>query len=181
MPKATWGSGDQALSAADIDGADRQEVRKRYSGELPRSGTYRFAIQSIKKDKSSAGNDKLMITLQLDGSWKPNHKQYDGCPVWDHLPIMPQTKERVANFLDAIGATGKDLMNGTVIDERGYVTKLGSVGDPSGILVYCNVKYVPAGDYSAKLETDFNPYSRVDDDEADSAAGSDDDGVEPPF
>lgn len=182
MPKASWGSGDEALTASDIDGAERQEVQKRYSGELPRSGTYRFIIKSLKKGESNSGNPKLVVFATLDGSWRKNHAQYDGCPIWDHLPIMPQTKERVANFLDAIGATGKDLMSGTVVDENGYVTKLGSVGDPAGIMVYINVKYQPAeGQYQASLKTDYSAYSAVDDPDETAGGPAAEGDVEPPF
>jgi hypothetical protein len=182
MPKATWGSGDEALSAADIDGAERQETRKRYSGELPRSGTYRFVIQSIKKAESSKGNPKATITATLDGSWRKNHAEFDGCPIWDHLPIMKSTAERVANFLDAIGATSTDLMKNAIIDENGYITKLGSVGDPAGLMVFINVKYVPARDgYQPKLETDYNAYSAVDDPEETGEGGTGATGEDPPF
>lgn len=181
MPKAKWGAGDKALSAGDIDGAERSETRKRYSGELPRGGTYRFVIQSIKKDVSAAGNDKALIFSTLDGSWKPNHAQYDGCPVWDHLPV--HVTDRLANFLDAVGATGKDFVDGVIVDENGYFTKLGRVGDPKGLLVYINVKKDKGdGSYDPSLKVDFNGYMPVDeDDDSAPAAGADDDGAEPPF
>src|ERR1700750_1290841 len=105
MPKAKWG-GD--LTADDIDGAERGETRKNYSGPLPPAGMYRFIIQSMKKGESNAGNDKVVIFSTLDGSWKPNHAKFDGAPLWDHLPIMKSTLGRVGNFLDSIGAEGKD-------------------------------------------------------------------------
>lgn len=168
MPKATWGAGDNALTADDIDGAERQETRKRYSGELPRGGTYRFTIQSIKKGESKNGNDMLTITSILDGSWLPNHSQYDGCPIWDRLPVMKSTAGRVANFLDAIGAEGKDLATGMIVDENGYVTKLGSVGDPAGLLVYINAKYVAGSKEfpNPKIEVAYNGYLPVDEEDA---------------
>ena len=185
MPKAKWGAGDEALTAADIDGAERGEVRQRYSGEVPPSGTYRFVIQSIKKAESGAGNPKAVIFATLDGSWRPNHKKYDGAPIWDHLPIMKSTAGRVGNFMDAVGGTGKDLIAGCVVDENGYVEKLGSVGDPKGLMVYITTK---REDYegSPQMKTGFNAYMMVDDEdegadgasEADSDAGDD---TEPPF
>lgn len=181
MPKAKWGAGDQPLTAGDIDGAERQETRKRYSGELPTPGTYRFVIQSLKQAESSAGNDKVVVMATLDGSWQPNHKKYDGCPIWDHLPIMASTAERVANFLDAIGATGADLMEKSIVDENGYITKLGAVGDPKGLMVYINVnRKRPTREYpDPAIQVGFNGYIAVDDDEA--VSSDDTDGDDPPF
>jgi hypothetical protein len=184
MPKAKWGAGDKPLSASDIDGAERQETQKRYSGPMPPAGTYRFIIRSLKQGESSTGNDKVTVMAILDGSWMPNHKTYDGCPVWDHLPIMASTKERVANFLDAIGATGADLMEKAIVDENGYITKLGSVGDPSGLMVYINLqRSKPTKQYpDPSLQVGFNGYIAVDDDASGPLPGEgDEDGVEPPF
>jgi hypothetical protein len=182
MPKATWGAGDNALTADDIDGAERAETRKRYSGPTPRSGTYRFVIQSLKKGESGNGNPKLVVFATIDGTWMANHKQYDGAPLWDHLPVMPSTKERVANFCDAIGATSKDFLSGMIVDENGYVTKLGKVGDPKGLMVYINVKKQAAdGPYDESLKVDFNGYIPVDDAEEDDAGTTEGTEEEPPF
>jgi hypothetical protein len=191
MPKAKWGTGDDALSAADIDGAERKEGFARYEGETPPPGIYRFVLKSLLKAESGNGNPKIRIISELDGSWKPKHKQYDGFALFDHLPIMKSTAGRVANFLDAIGATGKDLSLGTVVDEDGYITKLGSVGDPAGLLVYINCSKKPASNgYAEGLQVGFNGYLPVDEaDEADEAPEADEDGAdesgedgdEPPF
>lgn len=182
MPKAKWGAGDNALSAGDIDGAERQEAQKRYSGPQPPSGTYRFVLKSLKKDSSAAGNDKVIVTSILDGTWMANHKQYDGFPMWDHLPVMASTKERVANFLDAIGATGADLMEKALVDEQGYITKLGDVGDPAGLLVYITiVRGKPTKEYpNPSMNVGFNGYIQVDEDGSD-AAGTTGDEEPPPF
>jgi hypothetical protein len=184
MPKATWGSGDKALSAADIDGAEREAPRTRYSGPQPRSGTYRFVIKSMKQGVSSNNNPMITITSILDGSWMPNHKEYDGFPLWDRLPVMDSTKGRVANFLDAIGATGEDLMRKTIVDENGYITKLGDVGDPAGIMCYITIKRdKPTKQYPEPgMSVDFNGYIPLEDDaDADGAAGTADGEDEPPF
>lgn len=183
MPKAIWGSGDEALTASDIDGAERQETRKMYSGDLPKSGTYRFVIQNLQNGESKNGNPKLRVFATLDGTWMRNHAKYDGCPIWDHIPVMKSTAGRVANFLDAIGASSKDLYS-SLVDENGLITKLGKIGDPAGIMVYVNVKQKPAdGGYEAGIQVGFNGYIPVsEDDEAEANAGTEDDGDDaPPF
>jgi hypothetical protein len=181
MPKATWGAGDNPLTADDIDGAERAETRQRYSGPMPQPGTYRWRLGRLKKVTSSNGNDMINVMAFLDGDWKPNHKQYDGAVLFDRVVLTSGNKANVANFLDAIGATGKDLMSGTLIDEAGYITKLGSVGDPEGILVYITVQHSkPTPEYPDKrLETGYAPYIMVEED--DDATGSDDQDDPPPF
>lgn len=185
MPKAKWGSGDNPLTAADIDGAEQIETRTRYSGEVPPGGTYRFTIQSMKQDVSTKGNDKVVVFLVLDGAWKPNHKQYDGAPVWHHLALTNSNKEFVRNFLDSIGATSKDLMENAIVDEAGYITKLGRVGDPSGLQVYVTTqRRKTTREYpDPQLEVTYGGYIPINEDDEAEAAGDSSDGAdaEAPF
>jgi hypothetical protein len=188
MPKATWGAGDNALTAADLDNAERPESTSRYSGELPPAGTYRFTIQSLKKAESAAGNPKIQGVFLLDGSWRRNHKQYDTAPVFNHLALTDKNAPQVAQFLDAIGATGKDLLAGTIVDENGYITKLGRVGDPAGIQLYLNVQHSKTSEKypNPRLEIAYGGYLPITDDDApepDAEPGADDAGTddEPPF
>lgn len=185
MPKATWGAGDNPLTADDIEGAESPESRPRYSGEVPPGGTYRFTLGRLKKDRSSNGNDMIRIIAFLDGTWKPNHKQYDGAPLFTQVTLTKANAPNVKNFLEAIGATSKDLMSGTIVDEGGYITKLGRVGDPQGIQVYITVKQSKrTAEYpNPRLETDYAPFIMVDDDGDDDLGPADDDGdgTEPPF
>lgn len=183
MPKAKWGAGDNPLTADDINSAEVTEPRIRYSGPVPPGGTYRWTIGSLKKDVSAKGNDKVVVRLELDGSWRPNHKTFDGAPVWHHLALTKPNAPNVRNFLDSIGASSDDLLNKTVTDEAGYITKLGAVGDPSGIQVFATVKRSRmTSEYpDPRLEVDFGGYIMVTEDDGDAAgpaAGSDD---EPPF
>jgi len=185
MPKAKWGAGEDPLTAADIDGAEVPEQRTRYSGPLPPAGTYRWTVQSLKQGESEAGNSKVVVFITLDGEWKDNHKKYDGAPVWHHLALTKPNAPNVKSFLDAIGATSKDLMNGSLVDENGYITKLGDVGDPVGIQVYATVKHSkPTEKYpDPRLEVAFAGYLMVDDEDADTDTDTDTDtdGEEPPF
>lgn len=184
MPKATWGAGDNPLTAEDIEAAEAPETRQRYSGEVPPGGTYRFTLGRLKKDVSSNGNDMIRIMAFVDGSWKPNHKQYDGAPLFTQVTLTKANAPNVKNFLESIGATSADLMKGTVTDEAGYITKLGRVGDPEGIQVYVTVQQSkPTPEYpNRRLETAYAPFIMVEDGDDDAAgAGTEDDGGEPPF
>ena len=184
MPKAKWGAGDNPLTAGDIDNAEVPESRARYSGELPPSGTYRFTIQSLKQGVSDAGNDKVTLIALLDGTWKSNHKQYDGAPVFHHLALTTANAPQVRNFLDSIGATSADLLNGSVVDEAGYIKKLGRVVDPAGIQVYITVQHskVTAQYPNKRLEVAYAGYIMVDDEDGSpDAAGPAGGDEEPPF
>lgn len=182
MPKAKWGEGENMLTAEDINGAEVLETFQRYSGPVPSAGTYRWTIETMKKDVSGAGNNKVVIRMSLDGDWKPNHGVYNGAPVWHHLALTKANAANVRNFLDSIGATSADLLNGAIVDEGGYVTKLGQIGDPTGIQVYATVK---RSEKTAKypddrIEVAYGGYIMIDDGNA-TAADAAGDEAEAPF
>lgn len=183
MPKAKWGAGDSPLTADDIDGAETLETRTRYSGPVPPGGTYRWTISSLKQDVSKAsGNDKVVVFLTLDGTWKDNHKEFDGAPIWHHLALTSGNAAFVKNFLESIGATSADLMSGAIVDEAGYITKLGRVGDPAGLQVYATVqRRKPTPEYpDPALELAYGGYLMVTDDD-ESGADSVPDDKDAPF
>lgn len=183
MPKAKWGSGDAPLTSADIDGADKIESRTRYSGPVPPGGTYRFTLQSLKQGVSSEGNDKVIVFVTLDGTWKPNHKEYDGAPVWHHLALTKGNAAFVSNFLESIGATSKDLMEGAVVDENGYITKLGRVGDPAGLQMYITTQRRKTTEKypDPQLEVAYGGYLMIDDEDEATPQPVGAGGEEPPF
>jgi hypothetical protein len=187
MPKATWGSGGEALTAADIDGAEQREGFAPYSGPIPPAGLYRFVLKFAKKGQSSTGNPKLQMLWELDGDWKPEHAKFEGAPLWDNMPVMKSTAWRVAAFCEAVGITSAEFLNKMVVDEDGKVTKLGSLGDPAGIMAYINVSKRPANaQYAEQLQLNGAGYLPAQDGEeaqepGDVDKGDDEDGDEPPF
>lgn len=191
MPKAKWGAGENMLTADDINSAEVSESRQRYSGPLPPAGTYRFTLQSLKQGTSNAGNAKVQVFATLDGEWKPNHAKFDGAPVFHHLALSKANASNVRNFLDSIGADAADLLERSIVDDNGYITKLGRVGDPKGLQVYITVQHSkPTDQYpDPSLNVAYNGYIMVEDDDTDAApegddqdgAGSDDGAEEPPF
>lgn len=185
MPKAKWGAGDAALTADDINNAEVVEPRVRYSGELPPPGTYRWTIEAMQKAESSNGNDKVVIRMSLDGDWQPNHKKYNGCPVWHHLALTKANAQQVRNFLDAIGGTSADLLNNTIVDENGYISKLGRVNDPVGLQVFATIQNKKTSkEYpNPGIEVAYAGYIMVEDgdESGGDAADGDDDGGDAPF
>lgn len=170
MPKVKWG-GD--LTPDAINSAERREGGE-YNGKIPPKGIYRFKLRFSKKDKSKEGNPKLVSLLVLDGSWKPEHKQYDGCPLWEHMPVTGKTAFRVRAYCDALNIPSEDFMGKMVVDDEGNVQKIGKlkIADQD-LLVYVSVKPRNSEDYGPQL--DFaGGYLPFKDDEDDSDADSDD-------
>jgi hypothetical protein len=183
MPKAKWGSGDEALTAADIDGAQSNGFTP-YSGPIPPAGLYKFVVKQMTQGTSGAGNPKLQTVMELAGDWKSNHAKYDGCPLFDNMPVMKSTAFRVKAFCEAFGLTSKEFYGGILTDEKGKVTKLGSLGDPAGLEVYVSVSKRAATDqYPESLQLNGTGYLPVDDDDAEDAAEDEtaDDDTDAPF
>lgn len=167
MPKVKWG-GD--LNAEAINSAERREGD--YAGDIPPKGVYRFKLRFSKKDKAKeSGNPKLVTLLVLDGSWKPEHKKYDGCPVWDHMPVTGKTAFRVRAYCDALNITADDFMGKMVIDDEGNIQKIGKlkVADED-LLVYVSVKPEKSTEYGDRLQLagGYLPFKEDDDEETDS-------------
>ncbi len=186
MPKVKWG-GD--LDQAAIDEAENRGGET-YSGEIPPTGTYRFKLRFSKRDKSKEGNPKLLSLLVLDGSWKKEHAKYDGCPLWDHMPVSKKTAFRVRAYCDALNVTSADFMNKMVVDDEGNVQKIGklTIADEDRLVVV-NVKRDSNDEYGERLILarggGYLPFKDEDEDEdeddKDETEDEDDDGDEPPF
>lgn len=139
MPKVTWG-GD--LTEDDIESAELSNFQP-YAGPLPPGGVYRWTLRRAKRGESGTGNPKLETIWLLDGSWKPDHKKYDGCPLWDHMAVVKSMNWRVKAYCAAIGVTSTDFMKRMVVDEENIVQKIGRVKfapDDNTVEAYINVK-----------------------------------------
>jgi hypothetical protein len=134
-----WGS---AISEADIKNAEANTGL--YGGEMPSAGVYKFIVQTIKQARSEAGNDKDIVFARLDGSWRPAHKEFDGCPMWDHLPVMASTAWRVRALCDALGVTYAEFL-AQKVDKEKLVTKIGKL-TPKGAEIWVNVRVDDSGD-----------------------------------
>jgi hypothetical protein len=151
MPKAKWG----AITATDIESAESNYTT--YEGEIPPRGVYRFKLKQVKATESSNNNPMLKVLLILDGSWKPAHKEFDGCPSWLNVVVMDSTAFQVRAFCDAIGVSAADFLKRTVLDDDDKVIKIGKVSLADGdLLVKANCK---PGEYEGnpKLESSLLP------------------------
>lgn len=149
MPKATWSNAD--LSADDINTAESNAGT--YDGPLPPRGVYRFKVSHMKQAVSSNDNDMVVVTAFLDGSWKPEHKKFNGCPLWERITLAKSTAWKPKELCEALGVSPADLLNKTVVDSDGFIQKIGNkVIADKGVLVYASVRIEKSEGYDDKLK-----------------------------
>lgn len=168
MPKVKW----ESISEQDIDEAQTNQA---YAGKVPPAGVYRFELRVLKTGESGEGNPKLVIGCFLDGSWRPEHKKYDGCPMWDHLAVIQSQNFKVRAFCDALGVTSKQFMTQTMTDEDDNILKIGTLKiKDEGLLIYAAVQKTNDPDYGEQIRParggGYMP-APEDDDDSDEADG----------
>jgi hypothetical protein len=166
MPKVNWdGDGEDGLTVEDIENAE--DGYQQYAGELPAGGVYRWTVRRIKFKKASTGTKGLNLLLALDGSWKQEHKKFDGCPLWDDVWMTKGSASFAKALAGALGVSAADLLNKVVTDDDGFVTKIGrKTIEENALVVYCAVK---RGSYNdePRIEKAGTGYQDVDDEDDD--------------
>lgn len=162
MPKITWEAppDDEAITADDIDNAPEDEYQE-YAGDLPPGGVYRFKLRRMKPKTSSTNKQGINLGLNLDGSWKPQHAKYDGCPMWDTIWMTKASAGFAKAFAAALGVTGAALVTGVVTDNDGVITKIGNKKITEGMTFVIAVR---RGDYNGepRIERAGSGYQVVD-------------------
>lgn len=160
MPKISWAASDEddVVTAEDIDSAE--EGFATYTGDIPPGGVYRFKLKRSKYTQFGTGNQGFNNLLILDGSWKPAHAKYDGCPLWDKVTMTKAAAAFAKAFAAALGVSAADLIARTVVDEDGVVTKIGKKTIDEKVVLYVAVK---RGMYNEepRLETAGTAYQVV--------------------
>jgi hypothetical protein len=173
MPKAKWSNTD--LTPDDINNAEQKDGF--YAGPLPPKGVYRFKLRTMKQGVSGSGNDKIVVLSILDGSWKPDHKKFNGCPLFDHMPMGKESAWRSKALCAALGVSANDLLNKTIIDDDGYITKIGNKAIKEGMPLYISVRTEKQEDYDPALKLNGSGYMEaqdaIGDDEGDGDAAPD--------
>lgn len=121
MPKARWG-----IESSDVDDYDRSNQYMPYDGPIPPDAVYEWQIKVLKRVAGTATkNPQLRVGLELAPREDRDEEQYNGYFRMDFIPINDKTTFRYVPFLDAIGVTGREFTNGTVMDEEGNIKKIG--------------------------------------------------------
>lgn len=175
MAKVKWGSG--AASAEDIDNVDRSKNFTPYEGPTPPAGVYRFWLKRLKKAESKAGNPKLTLHLELVPRKDiPEQKPYKGFFLVDDVPVG--VAFRVAAFCDAIGVTGKEFVQQTVVDEDGNIKKIGKWTNDGKVVLVVAIRNGQDQNGNTRMEvSSYIPLVTEDseDDDNDDDAGTDGD------
>lgn len=176
MPKATWSNSD--LSASDIN--DAESKGGSYDGPLPPRGVYRFKIKHMKQEVSSNNNDMITVTAFLDGSWKSDHKKFDGCPLWERITLSKSTAWKPKELCEALGVSPADLLNKTVVDSDDFIQKIGNkVIADKDVLIYASVRVEKSEGYDDKLKVNRLLAEPDKDDEGDAEPPAEDGGKKP--
>ena len=170
MAKVKWG-----VTGEEVDNTDPGEAYEIYDGPVPPSGIYRLAVKSAEYTLFSTGSKGLKLLLIVDEN-RTDKKRYNGAPCWDNVIDLESTAFKIRQFVDAIGAEGKDWDN-TVIDSNKMVTKFGRV-KVEGLFIRAQLKRGQNQSGDPRLEVNrYLPMSSGGDEEP----SGDDDGEEAPF
>jgi hypothetical protein len=162
VPKVTW-----SVKGTDVDGMESDEEYAPYEGPIPSRGVFRLKVQSVEYVKFSTGSKGLKVFARIDDP-RSDKKQYNGCPYWENIVDGESTDFKIKQWLDALGATGKDW-DGTVVDKENMVTKIGRVDFTRDVYVRATVK--KGKDNSENERGEISRFLRP---VAEDASGSDD-------
>lgn len=135
MPKVNWG-----IARGTISDFDRTKQFKPYDGPLPPAGMYRFLIKHV---KSVAGINGRRPQLRVGLELVPRNKEearYGGYFTIAFLTISEEWPGFYVPFLDAIGVSETEFLNGTITDEEGHVKKIGRWKNDGNQYVKAQVK-----------------------------------------
>lgn len=166
MPRARWG-----IRAADVDNFDRETQYAPYTGKIPQNNVYQW---TVKVAKFIEGTREKFAQLRVGLELVPrdrDEKQYKGYFIMCFLPVAEKTAFRYVPFLDAIGVTGRDFENRTIVDEEGKIRRIGRWNNDGSTLVLAQLADGMDQNNNARKEiTWFGPL----DEETEDAEESDD-------
>ncbi len=120
MPKVNWG-----ISRGTVDGFDRSSQYKPYDGPLPPAGMYRWQIKRLKFVAATGKkHPQIRAGLELVPRNK-EEKRYATYYITAFMTVMEQYPGFYVPFLDAIGVSENEFLNGTITDEEGNIKKIG--------------------------------------------------------
>lgn len=93
--------------AYDVDGVEEFDA---YSGPTPKRGVYEAVIVSGDFRESRGGHNMFEIIVRIDTK-KKEHKQYNGCPLWQYYVIGDQSEDWMKRNMKSVSKVflaGKD-------------------------------------------------------------------------
>lgn len=167
MPKATWGSD---IDADEIESAVGFTT---YAGDIPKRGVYRFKLRRLKQGKAKSGNPKVSFMGLLDGTYRGDHKKFEGCPLFADVAVIKNQAAKLKALCAGLGVTAADFLNKSVVDEEGNITKIGVKKITEGMLVYVSTHVGHDLNGEERLETAGDGFLAAPDDSDDADADAD--------
>jgi len=124
LPRARWG-----VSSRDVDNFDREGQYAPYTGPTPTSGVYQWKINVAKYVPGTREKlPSLRVGLELvpRANAERDEKRCKGYFIMAFLPVSEKTAFRYVPFLDAIGVSGAEFENRTIVDEEGKIQRIGA-------------------------------------------------------
>lgn len=118
MPRLKWGKNTnfKELNDADYEPSERNQ-REPYEGPTPKSGTVlEGTIDGLWVTDFPSGQGFKVVFI-AEGN-KGEKSKYNGCAIWENLPLTPQQKWKWQPFLDMLGVTLKDVYNKVIVDDE---------------------------------------------------------------
>ena len=182
MPRMKLDKRDFDTKALDV--GYEKSTFKRYTGDVPRSGTILKArVNKMWWTQSGDGTSQIFLMAFAEGN-TGDRKQYNGLPIKEYLTFKPEASFRYMPFLENFGITLDDIRLRMFVEDEpdnigDVITSLGDwvVGSDDALcrIVIFRDRY--QDEYNAKVDREgWLPYDEageVDDDE-------DDDEDEPP-
>lgn len=109
MGKMSWN-----VKGAEVDAVEPQdsdETFEPYEGPIPpNNSVLQAALKWARVAEFQSGNGGLKLLMEVSEPEGPKAR-YNGCPIFEQLVDVDSQDWKIRQFLDAIGATGKDWDN----------------------------------------------------------------------
>lgn len=127
MGKMSWNVRGDAVDA--VEPQEQDETFEPYDGPIPPNNSIlQVSLKWARVAEFGSGNGGLKLLMEVAEPDGPKAK-YNGCPLFENLVDVDTQDWKIRQWLDAIGATGKDWDN-CVTETDGdnqVITKFGRV------------------------------------------------------
>jgi hypothetical protein len=169
-----------------LDVGYEKSTFKRYTGDVPRSGTILKArVNKMWWTQSGDGTSQIFLMAFAEGN-TGDRKQYNGLPIKEYLTFKPEASFRYMPFLENFGLKLEDIRLKMMVEEEpdnigDIITSIADwvVGSDDALcrIVIFRDRY--QDEYNAKVDREgWLPYDEAD--EADDNDEDDDEDDEPP-
>ena len=185
MPK--WAAlGDVAdKNLADVDPDSVSNIYDEAELGVPKAGPYLAVVKRLQGTESKAGDPMLKMVIEIAEPKGSKKAKFNGYGIWNYIVSTKESASRVNQFLHAI-LDGKPpaqrqkiiqayWAGNVVIDEQGFITKIGTWTVPQTIAIGVNTATENSSEYGERLKVTFGGIMPASDRPASKVADVEDD------